>query len=358
MESISSKDAFCKMVAAPQGLRLLDLRSEGEFAQGSFFGAINIPILNNDHRHQVGLCYKLNGQEAAVRLGHELVDSLRSELTLNWREALEGGDPGSSLAFCWRGGLRSRIACEWMKEVGLPIIRVEKGFKGLRREAINVFRQFPRFLVLGGMTGSGKTRFLKEVKNSLDIEGLASHRGSAFGLLPHELQPVQMNFENSLALLMARKGPIGSILVEDESRQVGRLTLPHGLYECLACAPLVYLQVSDEQRGENIYAEYVVSSLARGLTHETLCDHFIRCTRRIQRRLGGLAADQLIAMIRDAFEAKDKELHLNWIKKLLESYYDPLYRFSMSRKKAVPVFSGNWEECLAYVTHYQANERA
>jgi tRNA 2-selenouridine synthase len=358
MESISSKDAFGKLVVAHSGLRLLDLRSEGEFAQGSFFGAINIPILNNAHRHQVGLCYKLSGQDAAIRLGHGLVDPLRSELALGWREALEGGDPESSLAFCWRGGLRSRIACEWMKEAGISILRVEEGFKGLRREALNVFGKFPRFLVLGGMTGSGKTRFLKEVNNSLDLEGLASHRGSAFGLFPQELQPVQMNFENSLALIMARKGPLGSILVEDESRQVGRLTLPHGLYECLACAPLVYLQVSDEQRGENIYAEYVVSSLAKGITHEELCDHFIHCTRRIQRRLGGLAADQLIAMIRDAFEAKDKELHLTWIKKLLESYYDPLYRFSMNRKNVVPVFSGNWEECLAYVTQYQANEKA
>lgn len=358
MESISSKDAFGKMVAALPELRLLDLRSEGEFAQGSFSGAINIPILNNDHRHQVGLCYKLCGQDAAIRLGHELVDPLRSELALRWREALDGGDPESSLAFCWRGGLRSKIACEWLKQEGLPILRVEEGFKGLRREALNVFGQFPRFLVLGGMTGSGKTRFLKEVNNFLDLEGLASHRGSAFGLFPQELQPVQMNFENSLALVMARKGPLGSILVEDESRQVGRLTLPHGLYECLACAPLVYLQVSDEQRCENIYAEYVVSSLAKGMTHKALCDHFIHCTRRIQRRLGGLAADQLIVMIREAFEAKDKELHLTWIKKLLESYYDPLYRFSMNRKNVVPIFSGNWEACLAYVTQYQANEKA
>ncbi|MCB0365893.1 MAG: tRNA 2-selenouridine(34) synthase MnmH [Bdellovibrionaceae bacterium] len=327
----------------------IDVRSQGEFAKGSFPLVANIPILNDEHRHQVGLCYKQKGQPKAIELGHQLVEPIKGGLAKSWLQVAAQCEEQAQelLVFCWRGGLRSKIASQWMAEAGAHPLRVEGGFKGLRRQALRALGDLPPMLVLGGMTGSGKTRLLAELNNKLDLEGLARHRGSAFGLLPRESQPCQMDFENHLALsLSAAQGK--ELIVEDESRRIGRISLPNGMYEHMARCPFVLLEVSVRERAHNIFMEYISAPLVSGEESEVLRVHMKSCTERIRRKLGGVRTDEVLTQIDRAFSTGDVEDHLQWIGFLLVNYYDPLYGHSMERKGANPVFSGNYEECLDY----------
>ena len=352
---ISAQQAFQLLVDHRRHQQVLvDVRSEGEFFKGSFPGAVNIPLLNNAHRHQVGLCYKKQGQAKAIELGHQLVAPLRSELVTQWLEAL-GSSPVQqpAMVYCWRGGLRSKLVCQWlasqwMEKAGGSPLRVEGGFKGLRREVFKVFRQLPGLKILGGMTGSGKTRLLAQLKTGLDLESLAQHRGSAFGLLPNETQPSQLDFENRLALELARAHhpPV----VEDESPRIGRLFLPEGMYQHMAQSPFVLLQAPLGERVQNIYREYIEQALSRGIDPYLLHQHLCQCTERIRPKLGGLKTDQTLKAINSAFECKDPLAHQLWISSLLQSYYDPLYKFSMQRKGTKPQFTGDFSECLHYLS--------
>lgn len=344
---ISAQQAFARLIGGEHQETLVDVRSEGEFEKGSFPGAVNIPILNNDHRHQVGLCYKQKGQAEAIELGHRLVDPLRSELGDQWRSALSKSSVQPAMVYCWRGGLRSKMACQWMEEAGSKPVRIEGGFKGLRREALKVLRQLPAMCVLGGMTGSGKTRLLQKLTRALDLEGLAQHRGSAFGLFPDEAQPTQLDFENRLAVGLGRAQ--STVVVEDESRRIGSVSLPEGMYEHMAQSPYVLLKVSLAERAQNIYEEYVEEPLATGTPNSLLHQHMRQCTDRIRRKLGGLKTDQTLEAIDQAFMSKDPGAHHLWISSLLESYYDPLYGFSMERKGANPQFVGDFGECVDYL---------
>lgn len=347
VESISASEAFKRIAEESSAFGLLDVRSENEFLRGSFGSAQNVPILNDSHRHQVGLCFKEIGPAAAITLGHQLVDPFRHQLVERWREVINSSSPG--LVYCWRGGLRSQIACQWMTEAGISVIRIEKGFKGLRNEALRVLSSPPQMIVLGGMTGSGKTRLLAHLRGAVDLESLAGHRGSAFGLFPHESQPTQLNFENSLALNLFRRHDFESIVVEGESRTIGRIVLPSHFYESLSRSSVVILRASMEERTQNIYSEYVEGPLGKGVRPEILRDHFVHCTRKIQKRLGGLRAQQIVDMIFQAFVHKDAQMHLAWIQKILQEYYDPLYQYAMDRKYLGVSFSGSWQECLEFL---------
>lgn len=351
-DAISAPDAFSILARRLQRrsqARALDVRSEGEFAEGCFPLVENRPILSNEHRHLVGLCYKKSGQEAAIDLAMKLVSPLRESMVQGWAEQVHANQERGeeTLLFCWRGGLRSKTACSWLSEVGLRALRVEGGFKALRRESLRVLGQLPPLIVLSGMTGSGKTRLLTTLPQHLDLEGIAGHRGSAFGLLPDEAQPTQLGFENHLALKLG----VGAqpLVVEDESRRIGRVQLPEGMYEFMAGSPFVLLEVSVEDRANHIFAEYIEAQLAQGTSQQVLHEHMRACTERIRRKLGGLKTDQVLRLLDQAFAAQDSSAHQAWIMELLIYYYDPLYRFAMERKNVKPTFVGGPEECREYL---------
>ncbi|MCB0361871.1 MAG: tRNA 2-selenouridine(34) synthase MnmH [Bdellovibrionales bacterium] len=342
------------MVKNPLQLALLDVRSEGEFQQGNFPLSKNVPILDNLQRHQVGLCYRESGQASAIQLGHHLVDASREGLVREWKSSL-GFSPSAlglvnkRLVYCWRGGLRSKIACDWMLDAGLEVIRIEGGYKGLRREVLNVFMNYPRFIVLGGLTGSGKTRMLRLLNNSLNLEDLARHRGSSFGSFYGKSQPSQSSFENSLALQLVGRDRGNRIAIEDESPRIGKVMMPDSMYTCLANSPFVYLDLDISTRSENIFVEYVSEPMKNGIHSSALCQLLIESTMRLQKRLGGLLTSEIVRKISQAFDGEDHELHLVWIKKLLVEYYDRRYKWAMEKKNLLPVFFGGWEACLAYL---------
>jgi tRNA 2-selenouridine synthase len=347
---------------------LIDVRAPIEFAQGSLPGAINIPIMNDEERARVGTTYKTLGREKAEALGHELVSGEVKEARLEAWIAQIKKDP-QTVIYCFRGGLRSQITQSWLKDRSLEKPLIVGGYKKARHflmDEIDQFTKSSEFVMLTGPTGSAKTQILKKAAifyPSLDLEGLAHHRGSAFGAweIP---QPVQIDFENRLAvglLRLQRKQqdkfpqPIAA-LFEDESRMIGRCTLPEIFFLKMRASPVIYVDESFEQRVENIFQDYVAgTAIGQGSESEALrvFGDYQQAAHAISRKLGGLRTQEVLkdlALSEQAYlEGRGLESNKGWIAKLLSYYYDPLYAKSFAARNPKVIFRGNSVEVLAYL---------
>ncbi|MGI9327185.1 MAG: tRNA 2-selenouridine(34) synthase MnmH [Pseudomonadales bacterium] len=326
----------------------VDLRSPAEFSKGSVPGAINLPILTDDERHMVGVCYREKGQEAAVALGTQLVQGAVKEARIaGWQRLLQAR-PDAAL-FCWRGGQRTGFATRWLQERGLQARTVQGGYKALRNRCLQILdvdSQRLDWFVLGGRTGVGKTLILQQLQTSIDLEGFARHRGSAFGATQHP-QPTQVDFENALAVAsLQHLAEHSCLVVEDESRTVGKVALPGSWHQRMQRAPLVLLEASLEQRATHIANEYVVDPLAQGMSSQMLEAKYVQAVARIRKRLGGDRHKAVQAAITNGFENND---HLTWIRLLLNEYYDPMYDYQLAHKQQRVVFRGNAEQVLGWL---------
>ncbi len=325
----------------------IDVRAPAEFAQGAMPGAVNLPILDDDERAAVGTTYKNEGPEAARRLGHELVSGDTKQRRIRaWTSFLDK-NPDAYL-YCWRGGERSGIAAQWLAARGLAPERVPGGYKALRRtciEALKVNEAEARgWWVLAGRTGSGKTLLIHRLSNAVDLEGLAAHRGSAFGA-QDVAQPTLATFENQLACeLMRRRGE--AIVLEDESRMIGRIAVPESVHAAMKSAPVVLLETPMEQRVANIRQEYVDERLQRR-TADELHDLYIGAVNRIRNRLGGLRHGEIVSALDSGFANGE---HERWITLLLTWYYDPMYDYQLERKQKRIRFTGNAEATLSFLS--------
>ncbi len=315
----------------------LDVRAPAEFQRGAVPGAVNLPLLTDAERHRVGIAYKQHGHDAAVALGNELVSgSVREDRERVWC-AFASSHPQAWI-YCWRGGERSATVQQWLERRGVKLPRVPGGFKALRHACLATLDRAPqerRWFVLGGRTGTGKTELLVSLKNGIDLEGLARHRGSAFGAREAP-QPPPVTFENALACAWLRH-PTATAVVEDESRTIGRLALPQAWHSHMQTVPLALLEVSLEQRVSNIQREYVTDPLQRGVAAETLRTRYQDALRRIERRLGGVRRQAVEAALNRAFDGAD---HGAWIEPLLVWYYDPMYDHQLSGKRQRIVVQG------------------
>jgi len=325
----------------------IDVRAEAEFDQGSLQGAINAPILNNDERRRVGICYKSNGPAAATALGHKIVSGdVRTARLRDWLRIAET-HPNDSVIMCWRGGQRSHIAQQWLAEAGSYLPLITNGFKALRQFCLAQLDAFATadtpWLLIGGRTGAGKTAILERVHGAIDLEGHANHRGSAFGGYP-EGQPTPINFENTLAQTSLRhSAPL--VVLEDEGSTIGRLGLPREWHARMQQTPLAQLEVDQSARVENIFAEYVGTNT----TSPALAGQYLDALQRIRRRLGGARSDELKKMVADAFTTGSEDTHRGWIKALLDYYYDPMYDYQLTNKADRIKVRGSAEEIIAYV---------
>jgi tRNA 2-selenouridine synthase len=327
---------------ARPGFALLDVRAEVEFAEGHVPGSVNLPLLTTPERHEVGIVYKRDGQDAAVKLGHQLVDPHRSERVAGWRRFLDG--QREPVLTCFRGGMRSQISQQWITESGLPCVRVEGGYKAMRRVLFSQWEKPVRGFVVTGLTGSNKTGFVRSLNSprAVDLEAIAVHRGSAFGgLFQPTPQPSQQTFENALGLALFQNK--GDFVFEDESRLVGRCVIPGEFFERMKGLPRVFLETTDEERAAHIFEEYVEVPLQR-LSAAEVEKELLTALRTLRNRLGGLAAAEIEAEVKAAFTSQEREAHLKWISRLLRDYYDGMYRHAMSRHEGAPVFRGRAEE--------------
>ncbi len=341
---------------------LLDLRAQVEFDQGAFPNATNRPILNDAERHQVGLSFREQGQEAAIALGNELVSGAVKERRVQaWKEFASNHPEG--YLYCYRGGLRSRIGQRWLEEAGIPYPMVVGGYKALRRFLIDNLEQQSQALplvMIGGMTGTGKTDLLKVIGRSLDLEGLANHRGSSFGR--HlDGQPSAINFQNQLSVRLLKLADAGlaPIAVEDEGKMIGSLSIPMTLQEKMQQSPIVQIEESIERRVERLQRGYVEESYAEHVAvyKEDAMDYYreylFDALGRIHKRLGGLRYQRIRAMMKDALsrQAASGNIggHRHWIEALLRDYYDPMYEYQLAAKKDRIRFAGSHEAVREYL---------
>lgn len=335
-----------------QDTPLLDVRSPVEFSRGAFPASHNIPLLSDAEREQVGRAYHRQGGEAALALGHRLVGGeARAGLIRQWREFAE--QHPQALLYCFRGGQRSHIAQQWLAESGVAVPLITGGYKALRGFLLKALEEATgsNFLVIAGKTGSGKTNLLGELPDSLDIEGAAGHRGSAFGSLTTP-QPTQIHFENELAVRLLKLDhafPPG-LIVEDESRAVGSLAIPPALFNAMKQAPIALLEVDIESRVETILQDYVLANLAAWERHSPgegeslLALSLLASLGKISRRLGGEGYQSAGKLMRKAFATGSSErlgLHRQWIRLLLEQYYDPMYEYQMQLRAGPRLGHGN-----------------
>ena len=328
----------------------IDLRSENEFKKGSIPQSVNIPILNNDQFKKVGIEYKKNGSDAAIALGHSLVKgSLKENLIHHWTEHLKKNP--ECLLYCFRGGMRSEIAVKWLNDCGVKVNRLKGGYKNFRNwvisQHLDIENYIKDWIIIGGLTGSGKTDFLRSFKESIDLEQIANHRGSAFGVRDSG-QPTQSNFENILTLDYLNH-KYEKLILEDESRTIGRAGLPGFWYQKMQSSKLVILEVDDDKRAENIYYEYVYDELNNGVNEDNLLEKYLGSLNNIKRRLGNVVYNNIKDLMKSAFHQNEKEIHKEWILTLLTSYYDKMYSYKLDMRKDFIVHKGEIESCRDYI---------
>lgn len=334
---------------------LMDVRAPVEFLRGAFPNASNLPLMTDNERAQVGTCYKHSGQQAAIILGHSLVNGAVKQHRIDTWLAQITAQPNTYL-YCFRGGLRSQLTQQWLKEAGVDTPYIQGGYKALRQYLIGVIETAAnqqKLLSVSGMTGCGKTAFLLQRQDAIDLEGIAKHRGSSFGrqITP---QPTQINFENQLAiaLLKHQTTQTARLLLEDESFLIGRCAIPQVFFAAMQLADVVILEEDVEVRLNRLLDEYVhkmhsnyCQQMGAEAGFNAFSHYLLNSLNSIRKRLGGKQYQQLQDMMQTALsiqiQRNDTSAHLAWISQLLRHYYDPMYEFQLAKKQGKILFKGS-----------------
>ena len=352
-------DAFRQIVLEERPL--IDVRASVEFEKGAFPHAVNLPLMNNEERHLIGIRYKEEGNASAVALGKALIEPLKQERVKAWVDFAKR-HPDAYL-YCFRGGQRSQISQAWLQEAGISTPRLKGGYKAFRaflmQESERISSQ-TKTLIIGGRTGSGKTGLIHALANSIDLEGLANHRGSSFGGFT-SAQPSQIDFEDALAyaLIQHESQKYKHIILEDESTNIGRIYIPKPIFNNLKNGELIILNTPMEERVNIIFDEYVTEALqnynsrygSKGL--DQWFNDADNALARIKKRIGHERYIKIKTAFEDAYllqqERGDATQHKGWIEMLLSDYYDPMYDYQIVKSGMTVVFEGNYDEVLRYL---------
>jgi len=307
---------FLSTAAGP----ILDVRAPAEYTQGHIPGALSLPLFTDEERARIGTTYKQINPDKAVLLGLDFFGPKLRKLVEDAKQLA----PGQEVRLhCWRGGMRSG-AVQWLLELaGFRVNLLDKGYKDFRHWALAEMARPRPLRVLGGYTGSGKTAVLHALaakgESVLDLERLANHQGSSFGSLGQPPQPTQEQFDNDLAAALAALPADKPIWVEDESRNIGSLTIPSDFFAQMQAAPLLVLDVPREARVQYLAADYGRHD-AGALATAVL---------RLRKRLGGLVTKEALSAIADNDMPRMVELVL--------AYYDKTYGYGLADRPATTV---------------------
>ncbi len=331
---------------------VLDVRSPGEYSHAHIPLAHSFPLFDDEVRKQVGTAYKQQSRETAIKIGldyfgvkmrkmveeaESLVRSFELEVKNLQTHNCQHPTPNSVIVHCWRGGMRS-AAVAWLLDMyGFKVYLLAGGYKAYRKWVLAQFEKEYKFNIIGGFTGSGKTLLLHELKNQgktiVDLEGLAKHKGSAFGALEDIPQPRQEMFDNLLAEALFvgscsltegtdsctsnEQRTIDNIYLEDESQRIGNLQLPMPLWYSMRKSPVFFVDIPFEERLEYITEDYGKQK------KEALQDAILR----IQKRLGGLETKNAVQFLE---ENNYKECF-----RILLSYYDKWYQKGLHNRENI-----------------------
>jgi tRNA 2-selenouridine synthase len=314
---------------------VLDVRSPGEFLQAHIPGAHNISLFTDEERKVVGTAYKQQSKQAAIKIGLsyfgvkllQMVEAVEEIIKTN--SSVQQTDATVVLVHCWRGGMRS-AGVAWLLDLyGYKVYTLIGGYKAYRNWVLAQFEKVYPMAILGGYTGSGKTEVLhalaKQGANIIDLEGLANHKGSAFGAFGQPEQPSQEYFENKLALVLSELAekitmePNGTskniIWIEDESQRIGNRTIPTIFFQQMRKKQVYFLNIPFDERLNFIDAQY-------GQFEKTA---LVNAVIRIKKRLGGLETKNSVNYL---IEDQTKEAF-----RILLHYYDRLYFKALSNNR-------------------------
>jgi tRNA 2-selenouridine synthase len=295
--------------------KVVDVRSPNEFSCGHIPAAVNIPLFTDDERSEVGTLYQKKGRDAAVIKGVDIA----LPKVFSYVKDLKSLDPGFSVCIhCWRGGMRSEVMAEVFSHAGYRVFILVGGYKTYRKYIRDSFSKQALIVVLGGMTGSGKTDILRSLAGTgeqmIDLEGLASHKGSAFGALGQGTQPTNEQFENDLYRIWAGMDFTRRIWIEDESRSIGKINLPPPFFEQLSNGILIKAEIEKNARIERLVLEY------SGFPKQDLAE----ALGRIREGLGRTRYKEAL----NALEGND----FRKVVSLALEYYDKAYEFAIQKR--------------------------
>lgn len=299
-----------------KGSPLLDVRSPGEYTSGHVPGSINMPLFDNAERAKVGTLYKQVGQQEAMLEGLRIVGPKMASFVEQAERTASDHRIG---VYCWRGGMRSGSVAQLLSMAGFSVDVIKGGYKGYRRFAAEVLHRNWPLHVVTGSTGSGKTEILHALSDLgeqvLDLEGLAHHKGSAFGGLMQPGQPTSEHMQNLIVEAFLSMDMNRRIWVEDESMNIGSVFLDREFWNYLHNSPLYRVERSREVRIQRLANEYGSADKQEAIDR----------IRKIQKKLGGAATKEAIESVEsgDAHRATELLLH----------YYDKAYHTSISERE-------------------------
>lgn len=270
---------------------LIDVRSPAEYAQGHAPAAASVPLFSDAERAEIGTVYKQQSPAKAVRLGLKYAGLRMADLVAEV-DALAKRDPSPLEVYCWRGGQRSGSVAWLLRTAGYDVSRWDGGYKAYRGRVLESWAADRPYVVLAGLTGSGKTEVLRALHELggpvLDLEGLAHHKGSAFGQIGELPQPTNEQFENDGAVRLAELEGEARIWIEDESRSIGRIWLQQSFFARKKSAPVVLLERSLDERIDRLVAAYGQASRAE------LSETFMRIAKRLGDQNARSAVDHVL----------------------------------------------------------------
>lgn len=339
---LENKEITIEEMLQMQNVVKIDVRSQSEYMEGTIPEAINIPLLDDEERAQVGIIYKQICTEKAKSIGNDFV---RPKLPNIIKQIQELSNTNKDLVlFCWRGGMRSQSLTDYCNEKGLNVSYLAGGYRAYRKLVYSFFNQIenlPEMVVLMGLTGVGKTRLLsllaKKGVPTIDIEEMVNNRGSVFGQIHGGHQPSQKAFEATLYENISRN-KLNYSVIECESKRIGKLYIPDALFKKMKNGRRIHLYASSKIRAERLvedYASFPEDKLVESILH-------------LKKALGNEKIDKLIDFVRR------KEFgHVADI--LLKEYYDPLYGYPTNQTNSYDIsincdnLSGAVEEIIEFL---------
>lgn len=330
-----------KFLELAEQIPIIDVRSPGEFNHAQIPSAHSLPLFTDEERRIVGTAYKQQIREAAIKIGLTFFGAKMKQMVEDVEEIIDNRQKvignrekapidhsllpvaNCVLVHCWRGGMRSGAVAWLLDMYGFRVYTLNGGYKSFRKWVSEQFNKKYKLKILGGYTGSGKTLMLWELQNKgnkvIDLEGLANHKGSAFGGIGEKEQPSQEMFENLLALQLQANTTgdknFSAIWLEDESQRIGRVIIPNTFWEMMRESPVYFLDIPFNERLNFLVNTY--GNFDRRKLEEAI--------ERIKKRLGGLETKNAIGFL--------LEENIPECFRILLHYYDKLYSKGLLNRK-------------------------
>ncbi|UWG98640.1 tRNA 2-selenouridine(34) synthase MnmH [Dehalobacter sp. DCM] len=300
----------------------IDVRSEHEYSDGTIPGAVNVPIFNNEERAQIGTIYSQESPKKAMELGLEIASR---KLPVLYKQVEEIAGKKPILMFCWRGGMRSKSVAAVLDVMGLHVYRLTGGYKAYRQKVVSFFENEcdQHIVVIKGNTGAGKTELLAGLKEHgypvIDLEGLSNNRGSVFGHIGLGTQPSQKQFESMLYDEIERYKDYSYLIMECESRRIGRVSVPGTVFQAMQEGTNILLYDTLENRAKRLCRVYT--------ENVEMMDELQAALERLKKTIGKVKLSQLNELL-------SKKAYTEFAQYLIADYYDHLYGYPNEKSEA------------------------